>query len=196
MKSITSNIILVISILIIFGIVIYNSYFIEKMTNIYESVFLPGECYNYLLYDNKNYYLINTRQMYDGVTNPRKFSTLSEANKYLFMTRCPPVPLINLVVHKDIEDPIDSFEKQCAVEVATKQYVDDSCITYGNEEVNNINNINSRTDDDYNIEKCMIKKAMNNNSKFMNDYPDLVTYFNKLNDNIDSKYLYLNDSNN
>ena len=117
MKRFTSGLIIVLVILVVLFLVIRFTSTLDAMTDIFESVVVPPQCYEYLVTDGTSYYLLNSKQEYDGVSNPRKFKLLADANKFLLDNGCKPLPLINLVVSKQMEDPTDSYEKICSREV-------------------------------------------------------------------------------
>lgn len=178
---------------------------VEKMTSMYQSTVIPDQCYEYLVTDSKAYYLINPRHPMDGVTNPRKFMKLADANKFLLDNGCYPLPLIDLVVRKSIEDPTDSYEKVCAYDVAKNVFNLGICSNYatGSEEevkkkLNDIGVLYESQFDNYDIESCMFKRVAEEDPALKNaDKPDdqfikkFSDYFNQLNEVISQDYLYL-----
>lgn len=192
-------------ILIILFVLVVKFEMIEKMTNMYESTVMPKQCYEYLITDGNGYYLINPRHAMDGIINPKKFMNLADANKFLSINNCHPLPLIDLVVNKSIEDPTDSYEKVCAYDVAKNVFNLGICSNYasGSEEeikkkLNNIGVLYENEFDNYDIESCMFKRVADEDPKLKNvNKPDnqfikkFSDYFNQLNEVISQDYLYL-----
>lgn len=148
---------------IIGGIVIIFSIYIlmrytkiwDTMTTVFENIIIPTNCYEYLITDGKNYYLLNSQIPFDGITNPRKFTILADANQYLLENGCNSLPLINLISNKNISDPTDSYEKLCSLKVAKNKFNADICTNYAfGEDLNELssklnaiqNDINSNFD--------------------------------------------------
>jgi hypothetical protein len=176
------------------------------MTDILESVVIPPQCYEYLITDGTSYYLLNSKRQYDGVTNPRKFKLLADANKFLLDNGCKPLPLINLVVSKSIDDPTDSYEKICSREVALNRFNADVCGTYSDEngtasdeavirKLIAIREDIERNFDNYSIEECMIKKVGLEDPQLRNPYnpsdenlQKFIKYFGQANEVIPEEY--------
>lgn len=180
MKNFTSALIILLFILFILFLIIRFTSTLDAMTDIFESVVIPQQCYEYLITDGIAYYLLTTKRMFDSITNPRKFNTLVNANNYLLDNGCKPLPLLNLITNKNTEDPLDSYEKICSKEVALNQFNTDICSNYSNIEKNF---------DNYNIEECMIKKVGQEDPNLNNPYnptdenlQKFINYFNQSND--------------
>ena len=143
--------ILAILLIIFVYIIVANTY--EYMTNIFESVIIPTNCYEYLLTDGNKYYLLNTKQQFNKITNPLIFNTLAQANKYLSDNKCVRLPLIKLINTK--HNIPDNYEKKCANEIALNLFNADICTIY----TNNDKQIQNYIDSNYakfNLEECMI----------------------------------------
>ena len=206
MKRFTSGLIIVLVILVVLFLVIRFTSTLDAMTDIFESVVIPPQCYEYLLTDGTSYYLLNSKQEYDGVSNPRKFKLLADANKFLLDNGCKPLPLINLVVSKQTEDPTDSYEKICSREVALNRFNADTCSVYCDsngtateEEVARkltaIREDIERNFDNYSIEECMIKKVGMDDPQLRDPYnptdenlQKFIKYFGQANEVIPEEY--------
>lgn len=122
----------IICIIIVLMIMVYliKNKSMENFIVLLEEVIIPKNCPNYLVTDGTNFYLMNTRLPYDGITNPLKFETEVAAKSYLSQNKCPSLEVVNLVVSKKKEDPTDSYEKVCAKDVATRIFDDNVCNHY------------------------------------------------------------------
>ena len=195
--------IIVIILLLIFLIYLLRSKSLDNFILFVDDVVIPKSCYNYLITNGKNYFLLNTKKMIDGVTNPLTFNTKLEAKIYLQKSQCPTnIPFVDLVMRKKIDDPTVSYERQCNKLVSPNLFDIDVCGKYGsdtdilsNKYLTKLNQIENDTKvfADYNVESCMIDKVMKENPN-LND-TNFKTYFSKyfdnINSNIDEKYLYL-----
>ena len=199
------NLIVIIVIIIILILLIYllKSRAIDNFIVFLDEVVIPTTCYNYLVTNGKNYFLLNTKKILDGVTNPLQFNTKADAINYLKNAKCPMnIPFVNLLVHKKVEDPTVSFQRECNKKVAPNLFDLDICGTYGSDidtltgkyisKVNKIENDKAQYSN-YDLETCMIDKAIKNDSKLddthFKDY--FAKYFDRMNSNIDEKYLYI-----
>jgi hypothetical protein len=208
MKQITSSLIVILFIIILILLVVRSTSILEAMTNIYQSVVIPENCYEYLVTDGIFYYLIAPRRKYDGVYNPLKFKSLVSANRYLMENKCSPLPLINLVVSKNKEDPTDSYEKICSREVAVNRFNADVCSNYADLNNNSEEAVEARLQairedidrnfDNYSIEECMIKKVGMDDTELTNPYnpsdenlQKFIKLFGQANDVIPEEYQYL-----
>jgi hypothetical protein len=168
-----------------------------------DDVIIPKTCPDYLVYNGSHYFLFNSKLTFDGVSNPMKFSTKSQAMDYLSKVKCPQnIPFVDLVQRKKTEDVSVSYERECNRKVAPNLFDLDICSTYGSDYdtltgsyLARINKIQSdrKLYADYDTETCMINKAVNENpelddSKFIQQFK---TYFDRLNSNIDEQYLYI-----
>lgn len=165
---------------------------------------IPGDCYNYLVTDGTKFYLLDTRRVFDGATNPRPFKTHDAAVKFLKDSNCETnIPFVDLLVKKrNPADPTVSYQWECNRQVAPQLFDLDICNMYGND--NDISSaksfakINKIESDkaqyaNYDLETCMISKAVGrdpelDDSKFKKYFSD---YFNRMNDQIDEKFLYV-----
>jgi len=170
-----------------------------------DDVVIPSSCYNYLVTNGNQFFLLNSKKMIDGTTNPLTFNTKDEALTYLKNSSCPEnIPFVDLVMKKKNDDPTVSYERQCNKKVAPNLFDIDVCGKYGvdNDSLRNkyLNKLNKIENDknifaDYNVETCMMDKVMNEN----NDLDDthfktyFSNYFNNINSNIDEKFLYLSN---
>ena len=206
MKRFTSSLIVILVILLILFLVIRFTSTLDAMTDIFASVVIPEQCYEYLVTDGTSYYLLNPKKNYDGITNPRKFKLLADANKFLLDNGCTPLPLINLVVSKNPEDPTDSYEKVCSREVANNRFNADICSNYADmngtvsdelvaRKLKTIREDIERNFDNYSIEECMIKKVGDDIPQLRNPYTPtdenlqkFIKYFGQANDVIPEEY--------
>ena len=199
------NLIVIIVIIIILILLIYllKSRVIDNFIVFLDDVVIPTTCYNYLVTNGKNYFLLNTKKILDGVTNPLQFNTKAESINYLKNAKCPiNIPFVDLLVHKKIKDPTVSFQRECNVKVSPNLFDLDICGTYGsdndtltNKYISKLNKIeNDRTQySNYDLESCMIDRATKEDPKLddthFKDY--FAKYFDRMNSNIDEKYLYI-----
>jgi hypothetical protein len=195
--------IIVIVIFLILLIYLLKSRVIDNFIVFLDDVVIPTTCYNYLVTNGKNYFLLNTKKILDGVTNPLQFNTKVEAINYLKNAKCPlNIPFVDLLVHKKLEDPTVSFQRECNVKVAPNLFDLDICGTYGSDNdtltskyITKLNKIeNDRTQySNYDLESCMIDRATKEDPKLddthFKDY--FAKYFDRMNSNIDEKYLYI-----
>lgn len=91
---------------------------------------VPSNCPEYLYTDGKNYYAHDSRKIIDGKTNPLKFKTLDEAQKYIKKNKCrSDIPHINLVVNKTGVDPTTFIEQISSREILKHNNPVENCIT-------------------------------------------------------------------
>jgi hypothetical protein len=195
--------IIVIILLLIFLIYFLRSKTLDNFIIFVDDVVIPKSCYNYLVTNGEKYFLLNTKKMIDGVTNPLTFNTKEAAKDYLKKIQCPTtIPFVDLVMRKKLEDPTVSYERQCNKIVAPNVFDIDICGKYGsdtdilsNKYLSKLNEIENdkKKFADYNLETCMINKVMTENSDLddTNFKTNFSQYFDNLNSNIDEKYLYL-----
>jgi hypothetical protein len=195
--------IIVVVIFLILLIYLLKSRVIDNFIVFLDDVVIPTTCYNYLVTNGANYFLLNTKKILDGVNNPLQFNTKAEAINYLKNAKCPiNIPFVNLLVHKKIEDPTVSFQRECNKKVAPNLFDLDICGTYGSDNdtitgkyIEKLNKIeNDRTQySNYDLESCMIDRATKEDPKLddthFKDY--FAKYFDRMNSNIDEKYLYI-----
>ena len=168
-----------------------------------DDVVIPTSCYNYLVTNGKQFFLLNTKKMIDGISNPLTFNTKLDAQKYLKNMKCPiNIPFVDLVMRKKNDDPTVSYERECSRKVAPNLFDLDVCGKYGtdndtltNKYLERLNKIETdkKLYADYNIETCMMDKVMKEEPDL--DDTNFKTYFEKyfdnMNSNIDEKYLYI-----
>ena len=196
--------ILIILILLFFLICFLRSKSLENFITVVDNTIIPSNCYNYLVTNGTKFFLLNTKKVMDGISNPLTFDTKKDAMTYLNkMTTCTnQIPFVDLVTKKNNNDPTVSYERECSKQVAPNLFDIDICGIYGKDNSMLTNNylkrLNKIENDknsfaDYNIESCMMNKVMK-------EEPDLedsnfksyfAKYFDNLNSNIDEKYLYI-----
>ena len=195
--------IIVIILLLIFLIYFLHSKSLDNFIIFVDDVIIPKSCYNYLVTNGNKYFLLNTKKMIDGVTNPLTFNTKLDAQKYLKNAKCPiNIPFVDLVMRKKNDDPTVSYERECNKKVAPNLFDLDVCGKYGtdNDTLTNkyLARLNKVENDkkifaDYNVETCMIDKVMKEDSSL--DDTNFKTYFSQYFDNmnstIDEKYSYM-----
>ena len=124
--------ILVIILLLIFLIYFLHSKALDNFIVFVDDVVIPKSCYNYLVTNGEKYFLLNTKKMIDGVTNPLTFNTKQEAQNYLKEAKCPTtIPFVDLVMRKKLDDPTVSYERQCNKLVSPNLFDIDVCGKYG-----------------------------------------------------------------
>ena len=195
-------IIVIIIILIVLYIIIKNRT-LDNFIVFIDDVVIPKTCWDYLVSNGSQYFLFNSKMLVDGVNNPLKFATKQSAIDYLKTNNCPVnIPYVNLVMHKKVDDPTVSFQRECNKKVAPNLFDLDICGTYGSDYdtltgtyLSKINKIESDKTiySDYDVESCMIKKASTedpelDDTHFRNYFQQ---YFDRMNSNIDEKYLYI-----
>lgn len=122
--------VIIVIILLILCIILYNSKYAENFGLFIQDIIIPKQCYNYLVTDGIKYYLLNTRKIFDGVINPREFTSSDLAYKYLDKIGCPRMDITDLVVKKSKDDPQETLERTCAKIVASNIFNKDVCATY------------------------------------------------------------------
>ena len=193
---------IVIVLLLLFLIYILHNKSLDNFIVFVDDVIIPKNCYNYLVTNGEKFFLLNTKKMIDGVTNPLTFNTKEEAKQYLKKAECPTnIPFVDLVMRKKLEDPTVSYERQCNKIVSPNLFDIDVCGKYGTDtdvlqnkyraKLNQIEN-DKKVFADYNVETCMMDKVMKENPDL--DDAHFKSYFSKyfdhLNSNIDDKFLY------
>ena len=195
--------IIVTILMLIFLIYILRNKTLDNFIVFLDDVVIPSTCYNYIVTNGKNFFLLNTNKILDGVTNPLTFNSKLDAINYLKSSKCPDnIPFVDLVMKKKIDDPTISFQRECAKKVAPNLFDLDVCGAYGNDfdtitskKISKINQIENdkKIFSNYDIENCMIDKAETYdpelNDTHFKDY--FAKYFDRLNSNIDQKFLYI-----
>jgi hypothetical protein len=195
--------IIVVILLLIFLIYFLRSKSLDTFIVFLEDIVIPSTCYDYLLYNGKNYFLLNSKKILDGITNPLQFNSKEEATSYLNTLNCPVnIPYVDLVMRKKIDDPTVSYERECGKKIAPNLFDLDVCSMYGKDyntsTSNTLARINQIENDkkiysNYDIESCMINKAVTEDDSLddKNFKSQFATYFDRLNSNIDAQYLYV-----
>ena len=109
--------------------VLRNNYLESFIVTVNELV-IPSRCPDYLVTDSLNYYLLNSRKIFDGVNNPLKFKTKEEALSYLDRNECPRLETIDLVVRKKNRDVTVPYERECGKRTAYQIFDEDACNHY------------------------------------------------------------------
>ena len=195
--------IIVTILLMVFLIYILRNKVLDNFIVFLDDVIIPSTCYNYLVTNGKQYFLLNTNKILDGVSNPLAFSNKKDAINYLKVSKCPEnIPFVDLVMRKKIDDPTVSYQRACGKKVAPNLFDLDSCSTYASDKdslsgatmarYNQIEN-DKKIYANYDIETCMIDNATTENPELddthFSEY--FSKYFDRMNSNIDDKYLYI-----
>jgi len=199
----TAGIIVIIIVLIALIVLIRNKT-LDNFIVFLDDVVIPTSCYNYLVSNGKHYFLFNTKKITDNVSNPMKFNSKAEAISFLKNAKCPSnIPYVDLLSKKKNDDPTVSYQRECGTKIAPNLFELDACNIFGRD--NNttrsqyLSRINKIENDkkqyaNYNLESCMIDKAITDDPKLddANFRQYFANYFNRLNSNIDEKFLYIN----
>jgi hypothetical protein len=197
----TTGIIVIIIILLLLIYIAKNNILDSFVVFLQEKV-IPPNCYNYLLTDNKKYYLLDTHRIYDDA-NPLIFNNKEEAVNFLKTSNCEPnIPFVNLVQKKNKNDPTVTIDRECNKHVAPHLFDIDVCNTYGNDldqsSANMFAKINKIETDkaqysNYDTETCMIDSVIKANPDLDDTHfkDNFAKYFNRMNDNIDKQFLYV-----
>ena len=167
---------------------------------------IPNDCYNYLVTNGSKFFLLDTRKLFDGNTNPRAFDTREAAIEHLKQIGCnTDLPFVNIRQKKKNEDPTVSYQRECNRKIAPHLFDLDICNIYGSDnDVSSaagfakINKIESdRTQyANYDQETCMIDRAVKTDpaldDKHFKQY--FADYFDRLNNTIDQQYLYISSN--
>ena len=94
-----------------------------------ESVIQDSNCPDYMVTDGNKYYLIFNNKSFDGVNNPLTFSSLEEARIELTKRGCKNASMepIHLRRETNHTDPVESYERTCAKQVANPLYWINDC---------------------------------------------------------------------
>ena len=195
--------VIVILLLLIFLIHILRNKTLDNFAVFLDDLVIPTTCYNYIVTNGKNYFLLNTNKILDGISNPLTFKNKVDAINYLKASKCPDnIPFVDLVMRQKIDDPTVSFQRECGKKVAPNLFNLDVCGTYGSDydtntgntltKINNIEN-DKKLYTNYDLERCMTDKAISYDNELddthFKDY--FSKYFDRMNSNIDEKYLYI-----
>ena len=195
--------IVVIIIILVFLIYLLRSKAVDNFIVFVDDVIIPASCYNYLVTNGSKFFLLNTKKMIDGTTNPLTFNTKLEAQNYLKKIKCPVnLPFVDLVMRKKNDDPTVSYERECSKKVAPNLFDLDVCGIYGtdndtltNKYLAKLNKIETdkKIFADYNVETCMMDKVMKEDPSLddTNFKTYFAQYFDTINSNIDEKFLYV-----
>ena len=195
--------IVVIIIILVCLIYLLRSKAVDNFIVFVDDVVIPASCYNYLVTNGSKFFLLNTKKMIDGTTNPLTFNTKLEAQNYLKKIKCPiDLPFVDLVMRKKNDDPTVSYERECNRKVAPNLFDLDVCGKYGtdddtltNKYLAKLNKIETdkKIFADYNIETCMMDKVMKEDPSLddTNFKTYFAQYFDTINSNIDEKFLYV-----
>ena len=195
--------IFIIILLLIFLLWFLRSNALDSFIVFVNDVMIPASCYNYLVTNGNKYFLLNTKKIIDGISNPLTFNTKEDAKNFLTNSKCPTtIPFVDLVMKKKNDDPTVSYERECSTKVAPNLFDVDICGKYGfdNDSLTNkyLTRLNKIENDkkvfaDYNIETCMMNKVMTEEPSLddTNFKSYFEKYFNNMNSNIDEKYLYI-----
>jgi len=195
--------IVVIIIILVCLIYLLRSKAVDNFIVFVDDVIIPASCYNYLVTNGSKFFLLNTKKMIDGTTNPLTFNTKLEAQNYLKKIKCPVnIPFVDLVMRKKNDDPTVSYERECSKKVAPNLFDLDVCGIYGtdndtltNKYLAKLNKIETdkKIFADYNVETCMMDKVMKEDPSLddTNFKTYFAQYFDTINSNIDEKFLYV-----
>jgi len=194
--------VIVMIIIMIFLIYILKTKMFDNFIVFLDDVVIPKSCYNYLVTNGSNYFLFNSNKILDGITNPLTFKNKVDAVNYLKKMECPDnIPFVDLVMRKKIDDPTVSYERECGKQVAPNLFDLDICSTYGSDldtlgskyisKINKIEN-DKKLYSNYDIERCMIDKVSKEDPKLDDTHfrAYFSQYFDRMNSNIDEKFLY------
>ena len=197
---------LFIVVLLLLGLIYFlRSETLDNFIVFVDNVIIPASCFDYLVSNGKNYFLLNTKKIIDGITNPLTFKNKLDAIKYLKNMKCPvDIQFVDLVMKKTKDDPTVSYERECNQKVSPNLFNIDVCGQYSSNKdaVNKkyLNKLKKIENDkkvfaNYNLEACMIDKVMKENPSLddTNFKTNFSQYFNNLNTNIDEKFLYISE---
>ena len=197
-----AGIILVVLILVGLVVILRNRTF-DNFIVFLDDVAIPKTCWDYLVTNGRDYFLFKSRALVDGVNNPLKFPTKQAALEHLKKAGCPEeIPFVDLVMRKNIEDPTISFQRECNRVIAPNLFDLDICGTYGSDNdtltskyLARVNKIESdkKIYANYDRETCMIARAVGEDAGLDDSHfrDNFKKYFDRLNSNIDEKYLYI-----
>lgn len=197
-----AGVVLIILILVGLIIVLRNRSF-DNFIVFLDDVAIPKNCWDYIVTNGHNFFLLNSRAVIDSVNNPLKFPTKHAALEYLKKAGCSAnIPFVDLVMRKKIEDPTVSLQRECNRAIAPNLFDLDICGTYGSDNdtltskyLARVNKIESdkKLYANYDLEACMINKAVSRD-KELDDAgfkAEFAQYFDRMNSNIPEEYLYI-----
>lgn len=197
-----AGVILIILILVGLVIILRNRTF-DNFIVFLDDVAIPKTCWDYLVFNGRDFFLFNSRILIDSVNNPLKFPTKQAALEHLKKAGCPAnIPFVDLVMRKKIEDPTVSLQRECNRVIAPNLFDLDICGTYGSDNdtltskyLARVNKIESdkKLYANYDLEACMINKAVSRD-KSLDDSgfkAEFAAYFDRMNSQIPEEYLYI-----
>jgi hypothetical protein len=126
--------IIVTILLLIFLIYILRNKVLDNFIVFLDDLVIPTTCYDYLVTNGKNFFLLNTNKILDGVTNPLTFNNKIDAINYLKASKCPDnIPFVDLVMRKKLDDPTVSLQRECSKKIAPNLFDIDVCGAYGSD---------------------------------------------------------------
>mgnify|MGYP003690828963 FL=1 len=123
--------------------------------------------YDYLLTDGKLFYLYNSRDFEEEGKNPLIFDTLDEAELFRKKTSTPQLEVKNIVIKKNIDDPVENYERECSKKVADFDNRMNICYAYSDtpEKLEaNKKILDDMIQNDNQLQACMIDKILDTNS--------------------------------
>jgi hypothetical protein len=195
---------LILVVLLLIGLIILlRNKKLDNFIVFLDDVVIPKTCWDYLVTNGSEYFLLNSRLIIDGKNNPMRFPNKQSALDYLEKAKCPTnIPFVDLVMRKKLDDPTVSFQRECNHKVAPNLFDLDICNTYGSDQDTLTNKFFSRINKiesdrklyaNYDLETCMIKKATTEDPMLddTNFKKEFAKYFDRMNSNIAEEYLYL-----
>jgi hypothetical protein len=122
--------------------------------------------YDYLLTNGTLFYLYNSRAFEKEGENPKVFETLDEAEAFRKKTNTPPMEVTNIYIKKNIDDPVENYERECAKEISPFNSKMNTCFAYS-KNIETLNKNKTLLDDmnasDHQLEACQLKKVLEDN---------------------------------
>ena len=141
---------------IIFIIFLYCLYSTNKSKNEQENYInykkyqnVYNNCFDYLLWNGSKFLLLKIKNPIIKNKNPLEFNNYNEVESYLNKKhqKCTNIQFVNLVETKSGKDPIENPEWECSREL----------------------NLNRTSDKEYQIQKCMFQKILDDNYNLLNE---------------------------
>ncbi len=133
-----------------------------------------ANCPEYLIYDGKFYYLLDSRKSMSA-NNPKRFSSMRDVELYLEKEKpgCKKPTLKSTIVNKKNEDPTDTYAKKCNRKIAAFDYRINSCIDY-NQDIDTIRAYENIRNDkvqaaNYFLEECQVDEVNKENPHLISD---------------------------
>ena len=131
-------------------------------------------CPEYLLYDGKYYYLLDSRKPMNP-ENPKRFTSMGDVELYLQKEKpgCKK-PNLKKQIEKKFEDPTDTYAKKCNKKIAEYDYRINSCIDYNNQDLDKIRGYEKLRNDktqaaNYFLEECQVDQVHKENPQLISD---------------------------